>query len=438
MPGNQASAVPQGDGQRRARSESEDVTDEPDETRRGLEEMHRPQWTLLSRVEDVMLKGSTSRTKMKLNDFLRNHVGGRAAVDEDHNVTMQVFVQDPDDYVQDQRLLEVILNLAAYRELEAIYELHCVCVNFLWQWNIYERKDTVTPFAKAKMNATVSQVLTRKRRWAEERTVRRQKLELTVATTIKDVLFRGRVRVMDIQLNDFLVMELDGMGVMPANQNVLLEEFIKDSARYIRGALLLRDIKASDRYKKMERAVREEMDMEEDIRRLYEKGVDNLLKWSLAAEEVKANVHNLTKHLLDAAFIELMSSMTMSAPMNLEGCYESVYNARWHHFVEVSDGEGTGLEVKEGKPEQQWTYKKVGETFERHDGVEQSGAARPRPMVLTSEKGWPYSWNRKGVESTHDCYVNCEVEQVWLFVKDALTELLSIRRWPTLSLGDMC
>ncbi|PWU92159.1 putative retrotransposon hot spot (RHS) protein [Trypanosoma cruzi] len=399
MPGNQASAVPQGDRQRRARSESESETDEPDETRRGLEEMHRPQWTLLSRMEDVMLKGSTSRTNMKLNDFLRNHVGGRGVVDTNENVAMEMFVQDPDDYVKDQQLLEVILNLAAYRELEAIYKLHCVCVNFLWQWNIYERKDTVTPFARAKMNAALSQVLTRKRRetekrrWAEERTVRGQKLELTVATTIKDVLFRGRVRVMDMQLNDFLVMELDGMGILPANQNVLLKEFIKDSARYIRGALLLRDIKASDRYKRMERAVREEMDMEEDVRRLYEKGVDNLLKWSLAAEEVKANVHNLTKHLLDAAFIELMSSITMSAPMKLEGNYESVYNASWHHVVEVPGGEGTGMEVREGEAPQPWTYREVGDTLERDDGVEQSGAARLRLMVLTSEKGWPYSWH---------------------------------------------
>ncbi|EKG00388.1 retrotransposon hot spot (RHS) protein, putative, partial [Trypanosoma cruzi] len=252
---------------------------------------------------------------------------------------------------------------------------------------------------------------------------------------IKGVLFRGRVRVMDIQLNDFLVMELDGMGVMPANQNVSLKEFIKDSARYIRGTFLLRDIKASDRYKRMERAVKEEMDMEEDAADLCEKDVDNLLKWSLAAEEVKANVHNLTKRFLDAAFIELMGSMTMSAPMKLEGCYESVYNARWHHVVEVPGGEGTGMEVKEGEAPQSWTYREVGDTLEKDDGVEEPGAPRLRLMVLTSEKGWPYSWNLKGVESTRDCYVNFEVEQVWQIVKDALTELLSIRRWTYIKPG---
>ncbi|EKG08616.1 retrotransposon hot spot (RHS) protein, putative, partial [Trypanosoma cruzi] len=210
-------------------------------------------------------------------------------------------------------------------------------------------------------------------------------------------------------------MELDGMGVMPANRNVLLKEFIKDSARYIRGALLLRDIKAPDRYKRMERAVREEMDLEEDADDLFEKGVDNLLKWSLAAEEVKANVHNLTKRFLDAAFIELMGSMTMSAPIKLEGLYESVHNASWHRVVEVPGGEGTGMEVREGEPPQSWTYKKVGRTLEKDDAVQQSGAARPRPMVLTSEKAWPYSWEEDG--STRDCYVNCEVERVWQIVK---------------------
>ncbi|PWU97404.1 putative retrotransposon hot spot (RHS) protein [Trypanosoma cruzi] len=333
--------------------------------------MHRPQWTLLSRVEDVMLEGSTSRTNMKLNDFLRNHVGGRAAVDEDHNVTMEMFVQGPDDYVQDQQLLEVILNLAAYRELVAIYKLHCEGVFFLEQWNIYERKDTATPFARGKLKAALYQVLneerreTEERRRVEERKVRQQKVELTVATTIKDVLFRGRVRVIDIKLNDFLTMELDGRGIVATNRNVLLKEFFKEPARYIRDKGELDEIQATDAYARMERAVREEMEMEEDADDLCEKGVDNLLRWSLAAEEVKANVHNLTKRFLDAGFIELMSSMTMSAPMKLEGCYESVYNARWHHVVEVCDGEETGLEVREGEAPQSWNYRQLAKLSKR-------------------------------------------------------------------------
>ncbi|PWU94861.1 putative retrotransposon hot spot (RHS) protein [Trypanosoma cruzi] len=80
------------------------------------------------------------------------------------------------------------------------------------------------------------------------------------------------------------------------------------------------------------------------------------------------------------------------------------------------------MELKEGKPEQPWTYKKVGYTLEKDDGVEQSGAERPRLMVLTSDKAWPYTWNRKGAESARDCYVNCEVERVWQIVKGDLTK----------------
>ncbi|PWV01238.1 putative retrotransposon hot spot (RHS) protein [Trypanosoma cruzi] len=78
--------------------------------------------------------------------------------------------------------------------------------------------------------------------------------------------------------------------------------------------------------------------------------------------------------------------------------------------------------VREGEPPQSWTYRKVGRTIEKDDGAQQSGAARLKLMVLASDEGWPYSWNRKGAESARDCYVNCEVERVWQIVKGDLTE----------------
>ncbi|PWU85261.1 putative retrotransposon hot spot protein (RHS) [Trypanosoma cruzi] len=79
------------------------------------------------------------------------------------------------------------------------------------------------------------------------------------------------------------------------------------------------------------------------------------------------------------------------------------------------------MEVREGKPPQSWTYRAVGRTLEKDDGVEQSGAPRLRLMVLTSDKGWSYSW-RKEIKSTRYCYVNCEVERVWQVVKGDLTK----------------
>ncbi|PWU93553.1 putative retrotransposon hot spot protein (RHS) [Trypanosoma cruzi] len=184
-------------------------------------------------------------------------------------------------------------------------------------------------------------------------------------------------------------------------------------------------MQASDRYNTMERAVRDEMDMEEDVSKLYEHCMDNLLRWLVATAEVKASVHEITKRLLDAAAEEAGNPTTTSAPICLEGLYESVYNARWHHVVEVSGGEGTGVEVREGEAPQSWDYKKVDDTLEKDDGVWQSGAPRPRLMVLTSEKGWPYSWRWRENKSTRDCHVNCEVDRVWQIVKGDLTEWFS-------------
>ncbi|PWU86978.1 putative retrotransposon hot spot protein (RHS) [Trypanosoma cruzi] len=114
--------------------------------------------------------------------------------------------------------------------------------------------------------------------------------------------------------------------------------------------------------------------------------------------------------------------------------YKSVYNARWHHVMEVPGGEGTGMEVKEGKPPQSWTYKAVGRTLEKDDGVLQSGAPRLRLIVLTLGKTWDFL----GRDAINDCYVNCEVERVWQIVKGDLTELFSSRPETTLRLIRAC
>ncbi|PWV16744.1 putative retrotransposon hot spot (RHS) protein [Trypanosoma cruzi] len=404
-------------------------------TRRGVE-AQQPKWTMSSSVEDILLGGDTLSTDMKLNDFLRNYVGGRAAVGEDHNVTMQVFLQEPDAYVQNQRLLRIIFNLTEYQELkillEAINKLHHEGVFSLRQWRGFKRKNTVTPHAKGKLNAVLTQVLTEEKREAEERLRREteerrrraQEMKFTISTTIEEALFKGGVRVKEKKLNDFLTMELGGRGVVATNRSVLLKEFFKDPTKYIRDKGVLNEIQITDAYARMEGVVRDEMDMEEDIKKLYKNGVRTLLKWSEAAAEVKAGVHDITNEFLDAALVELRDPTTTGASEKLEGYYESVYNARWSHVVEIPDGDGTGLEVREGKPEQSWTYKKFGDTLEKDDGVEQSDAPRPRLMVLTSDKGWPYSWNMTQ-NSSEDFFVNCEVERVWRIVRNDLTEWFS-------------
>ncbi|PWU88397.1 putative retrotransposon hot spot (RHS) protein [Trypanosoma cruzi] len=102
-----------------------------------------------------------------------------------------------------------------------------------------------------------------------------------------------------------------------------------------------------------------------------------------------------------------------------------------HHVVEIPDGDerkktkkGTVMEVKKGEPQQSWSCRAVGETFEKDDGAQQSGAARLRLMVLTSDRGWLYSWYTIQ-DSSKDFFVNCEVNRVWQIVLDDLTEWLS-------------
>ncbi|RNC32435.1 retrotransposon hot spot protein (RHS), partial [Trypanosoma cruzi] len=186
---------------------------------------------------------------------------------------------------------------------------------------------------------------------------------------------------------------------------------------------------ASGHYLSMKRVAKGEVVFDEDIRRLCDKGVNNPPGRSLAAAEVKATVHNSTKHFLDAAAEEARNPTTTSAPEKLEGVYESVHNAGRSHAVELPDGverkkTGTGMGVREGRPEQSWSYREADDAIEENDAVQQCGAAPPVLMVLASEKGWPHSWHTIQ-DLPKDVFVNCEVDRVWQIVKGDVTAWLS-------------
>ncbi|RNF07948.1 retrotransposon hot spot protein (RHS) [Trypanosoma cruzi] len=292
-----------------------------------------------------------------------------------------------------------------------------------------KEKHTITPLARGKPNGVLTQVPTEARREAEERLRRAQEMKFTISTNIEDVLFKGRVRVNEMRPNDFLTREPDGRGIVDTNRSVLLEEFFKDPTKYIRDKGALEEMQASGRYLSMKRAVKGEVIFDEDIRRLCDKGVNNLPGWLLAAAEVKATVHNSNKQFLDAAAEEARNPTTTSAPEKLEGCYEFVHSARWSHAVEVPDGverkkTKTGIDVKKGKPEQSWTHRKVGDAIEENDALQQIGAAPPVLMVLASEKGWPYSWHTIQ-DLPKNVFVNCGVDRVWQIVRGDITAWFS-------------
>ncbi|PWU88838.1 putative retrotransposon hot spot protein (RHS,) [Trypanosoma cruzi] len=132
---------------------------------------------------------------------------------KDYNVTMEMFVQEPDDYAQEQRFLEEILNLTAYQALEAITKPLHEGVLSLGQRRVMKEKDTITPLARGKPNGVLTQVPTEARREAEGRLRRAQEVKFTIFTNIEDVLFKGRVRVNEMKLNDFLTREPDGRAL---------------------------------------------------------------------------------------------------------------------------------------------------------------------------------------------------------------------------------
>ncbi|PWV16843.1 putative retrotransposon hot spot protein (RHS) [Trypanosoma cruzi] len=289
----QASAVPQGDSQRRARSDLEGDTDQPAATCIRVEEAQL-RWTMCSTVSDILLDGETDISDMKLNDFLREYFGSRAAVRK-RKVDMWDFLESPDAYIKDQQLLEEISNLKDYQLLTDRRKLTEGGVHYLENWIEFKEKDTVTPLTRKKITDALTQIQKEVARWkAEERTKRR-------------------------------------------------------------------------------------------------------------AEDVRQDTEEKTT--------------------KLEGFYESVYGARWGHVLGFYDNKicEDRMEIHEGKPPQSWKYKKKGLTFEKDDGVEQFSPPRPRLMVLTSEKGWPYSWREN--KPIVDCYVNCEVERVWRIVERDLKVL---------------
>ncbi|PWU84163.1 putative retrotransposon hot spot protein (RHS,) [Trypanosoma cruzi] len=315
---------------------------------------------------------------IKLNDFLTLELDGRGILRANRNVLLRDFFINPTSHIRDAGVLNEIRASGAYARMErtvreemdleeAVRRLHDEGVVSLGQWKVFKRKNTVAPHAKGTLNAAFTEVLRKEkarreeegrarreeqerlRREEEERQRRLQEMKYTISTTIEDVLFKGEFHYKEKKLNDFLLMRFGGRGVVATNRDILLEEFFKEPARYIHDAGVLNEIQKTDAYLRIEGVVREEMDKGEDVRKLKQAGVFNLQKWSEATAKVKESVHEITKSFLDAALEEARNPMTMSAAIKLEGFYESVYNASWHHVVEIPGGEGTGMEVKEGE-----------------------------------------------------------------------------------------
>ncbi|EAN93721.1 retrotransposon hot spot (RHS) protein, putative, partial [Trypanosoma cruzi] len=119
---SRAPTLPQGDRQRRARSDFHTETDQPDATRRGVEKRQQPNWTLDSWVEDVLLEGKERITSMGLNEFLRNFFGGMGVVDTNEDVSMESFLTNPFSFSNGETSLCTIAESPLCRETKILLE----------------------------------------------------------------------------------------------------------------------------------------------------------------------------------------------------------------------------------------------------------------------------------------------------------------------------
>ncbi|KAF5219510.1 hypothetical protein ECC02_007555 [Trypanosoma cruzi] len=259
--------------------------------------------------------------------------------------------------------------------------------------------------------------------------VEKAQLQWTMCSTVRDILLDGETDISKMKLNDFLRKYFGSREAVEEEQNLEMWDFLESPDAYIKDQQLLEEISNLKDYQLLT-----------DRRKLAEGGVHYLEHWIEFKE--KDIVTPLGRKKLTDALTQIQKEVarweaeerakrraeedvrqdTEEKTTKMEGFYESVYDAKWGHVLGFYDDKiwEDRMEVHEGKPPQSWTYKKEGLTFEKDDGVEQFSPPRPRLMVLTSDKGWPYSWREN--KPIVDCYVNCEVDRVWQIVERDLKD----------------
>ncbi|ORC92774.1 putative retrotransposon hot spot (RHS) protein, partial [Trypanosoma theileri] len=150
-------------GEVMSRREGENDPDQPPAVRARVETVPQPRWTLNSRVREVLLDGLNIPETPKLNDFLRNNVGGRGVVDSNENVTMEAFVVNPAVFIQDKELIRLITALPAYKRVEvannlneAAYNLEEAGVYSLQQWDEFTEKERILLMARGKLDGALN------------------------------------------------------------------------------------------------------------------------------------------------------------------------------------------------------------------------------------------------------------------------------------------
>ncbi|RNE95840.1 retrotransposon hot spot (RHS) protein [Trypanosoma rangeli] len=178
------------------REESHPTEETPAQRRRVEGAPQRPRWTLSSSIEDVLNVRVGQSNGILLNDFLRQYIGPSRAVGEDQNVWMEVFVQQPRAFIEDENVLGLILASPSYTAIreemegarrlredarklrEDVRKLTERMVATLRDWKDLKDKSIVSAIAQTKLKAALQQAEdAEKERWGNEKPPRRPRLE---------------------------------------------------------------------------------------------------------------------------------------------------------------------------------------------------------------------------------------------------------------------
>ncbi|CCD15624.1 unnamed protein product [Trypanosoma congolense IL3000] len=255
----------------------------------------------------------------------------------------------------------------------------------------------------------------------------------TLDSVVEDVLMEGSGTLDDMSLHDFLMEHFGGTFGFPS---VSMRVFMDDPSLCVSDEGVLRWITNSSPYREYEA-------MGEGVDRLSAKGIYFLHQWARAdaANEVR-DITLRVKGMLNAALYrvrrneEAMRYVYAHSVKELDGVYDSVFNARWSYVVRSDEYDGKWLgmgvvDVAPGEQPQLWSKEQADVepvVWDPWDGDEVPGVSGKLVMaVLSSQRGWLYGFFQRddvpkaptltGYDAACDAYIRRENVRVWHIVE---------------------
>ncbi|CCD16750.1 unnamed protein product [Trypanosoma congolense IL3000] len=268
----------------------------------------------------------------------------------------------------------------------------------------------------------------------------------TLDSSVKEVLLEDCGGLSDVRLHDFLMKHFGETFGCPS---VSMSVFMDDPSVCVSDEAVLRRITKSSAYREYELY----KTMGEGVERLNAREIFSLRQWegAVAANEVE-DINAYVRGKLNAALLSVRRNEETirvgDAPSDeeIDGAYDSVFNARWSYVVrsDTYDKKWLGMgvvRVGEGEQPHLWSEEQADVPYdpeEPWEGDVVPGVSGKLVMAtLKSQKGWPYMLfsadeiQKEKAESLTeynavcDAYIRRENVRVWHIVKKGLVEWLN-------------